>query len=168
MAVFKRLIGPILVGFTATSSLAAMNSSPFFSDKPLLMFMGYSGGIGQAWHNLNLGGDYSGPSQYSATQLTLTLQINQGIAYGGLEASQRFALPYRGSPFVGLGGYSTKGQTCDDDPDKGCQGFSSMGLYPELGAHFWMSERIKVQAWGRYYLGTRGSYPAWGLGLSIR
>lgn len=94
--------------------------------------------------------------------------------FTGLDAGLRLQSPTRLAPFVGAGvfaGYARETVIADDDwkdndddglideyreKDKRISG-GIAAFYPEVGAHFWWTPKIRLSSYGRYMVTTEGS-----------
>lgn len=101
----------------------------------------------------------------------------------GPTARFRVQLPYRLTPFAGIGGFAGWGEIHrrdDDGMDDNDNGviddadeittdsvyFAS--VFPEVGAHFWVNDRIRVSGSGSYYITTEGrDHDFWMASVSI-
>jgi len=105
--------------------------------------------------------------------------------FGGLNLGFRINVPFRISPFVGLGGfvgYNRESVLAEDDFKDNDEDGSvdergetkrvlddTVGaLYPEVGVHLWLSENVRVTGGAAYYITTEGRRDDfWFYGLSI-
>jgi len=102
--------------------------------------------------------------------------------FGGLTAGARLQTPTRLAPFAGIGGLAAAGER--DVSDDGIDNDNNLlidevgedsseyyaAIYPEVGAHFWMTPRVRLTTRMAYHLTTTGrDDDQWmfGIGLSI-
>jgi hypothetical protein len=96
-------------------------------------------------------------------------------AFGGVEAGFRVQTPTRLAPFVGLGGFVGANRFDDPSADSGAfpppeqknsETESLAALVPEIGMHFWLTERHRLTPAGSYYVTTDGrDHDFWLVGL---
>lgn len=169
------------------------------SDNPLHMvkqsmdarFMGNRGGYGIA---TNLGTDPGtlGGEVTAFQYVGHSLEVRGGLVglagtgnenlFGGFTSGARLQTPTRLAPFVGIGGLAAGGER--DVSDDGIDNDNNLvvdemgedlseyfaSVFPEVGAHFWITPRVRLTTSAAYHLTTTGrDDDQWmfGVGLSI-
>lgn len=105
-----------------------------------------------------------------------------GTIFTGLSGSLQAHVPSRLAPFAGTGvflGYSKQAENADrdfvdndndlriDEPGERRAG-AIVALYPEVGAHFWLTPRLRLSGSARYMISTiAGEDAFWFYGIQL-
>ena len=78
--------------------------------------------------------------------------------FGGGHLGWRFQTPSRLAPFAGFGGFVG---AADEERDEICgcvreKGGAFASIYPEVGAHFWLTGRSRLSFSSQYWFNTQG------------
>lgn len=124
-------------------------------------------------------------TSYLTSRIGIIGAINDNDGYIGAETGLRLQTPTRLAPFVGaglFGGFASQSVPAnndgiDNDQDKIIDEFdeeqfrlsgSLIGVYPEIGLHFWWSPRVRLTGFGRYLVTTEGrDADSWLYGFGI-
>ncbi|TWT98995.1 hypothetical protein [Neorhodopirellula pilleata] len=124
-------------------------------------------------------------TSYFTQRVGLVAAANDDDFFLGGELGVRFQTPTRLAPFLGLGIFtgvaSTTESAEDDHEDNDSDGSvdergeervnfdgALSAFYPEIGAHFWWTSRLRISGFGRYLVTTEGrDADAWYYGVSF-
>jgi len=106
------------------------------------------------------------PTSYLSQRIGLVGYASQEQGYIGIDSGVRLQTPTRLAPFVGAGGLIGASRTVRTDPDgidndddyfidEAGEKSSDidhflLAIYPEVGSHFWLTERLRATVYGRY------------------
>lgn len=125
-------------------------------------------------------------TSYITGKATLQGLLAEGaeVAAGGVNLALRVQSPTRFAPFAGVGTFIGGGsrEECgcnnglDDDDDGWIDepgeirevNHGLFAIYPEVGAHFWLSPNVRLTGSGAYYITNEGrDYDFWLVGLTL-
>lgn len=124
------------------------------------------------------------PTSFLSQRVGLLGYASQDEGYIGIDSGLRLQTPTRLAPFVGAGGLiggSRTVQTTPDGIDNDLDDFVDepgekasqidhflVAIYPEVGSHFWLTERLRATIYGRYLITNLGQeQDDWMLGGQI-
>lgn len=143
---------------------------------------------GVAGDPITLGGEigffhYHEPWRESRVGIAGLAGTGAANGFVGLDGGLRLQPPTRIAPFAGLGGFvglsedkvpAIDGRDNDDDwfVDEPGETKKQVGAlfaaYPEIGVHAWLTSRVRLTGFGRYYVTTDGrDSDFWYVGLGI-
>ncbi len=134
--------------------------------------------------SLDVGGE-AYMTSYLTGRASLMGMVNEDDWFTGADVGLRVQTPSRLAPFVGTGVYAGAARETVDASDDGIDNdddgwvdenrekkkrFSGAfaAVYPEVGAHFWWTPRIRLTSYGRYMIATEGrEADDWMLGVGL-